>query len=105
MPDALALSRDAVVAVIGGGTMGAGIAYVAAASGHPVIIHDVIEGIAERARASVLERFAKAPRDGRIARYVVDAAESRVMVASRLEDMGSAALVIEAVVEDLGVKQ
>ena len=47
------IDRSAPVAVIGAGTMGAGIAQVAAVAGHPVIVYDAAEGAAARAVAAV----------------------------------------------------
>ena len=43
------IDRAAPIAVIGAGTMGAGIAQVAAVAGHPVIVYDAVEGAAGRA--------------------------------------------------------
>jgi 3-hydroxybutyryl-CoA dehydrogenase len=41
--------RECVVGVVGAGTMGCGIAQVAAAAGHPVLLYDAAAGAAERA--------------------------------------------------------
>jgi 3-hydroxyacyl-CoA dehydrogenase len=49
MTTAGALPRDATVAVIGAGAMGAGIAQIAAQAGHPVRLFDTRMGAAERA--------------------------------------------------------
>ena len=46
---ALVIDRSAPIAVIGAGTMGAGIAQVAAVAGHPVMVYDAAEGTAGRA--------------------------------------------------------
>ena len=43
-----ALSTDVPFAVVGAGTMGAGIAQVAAAAGHPVLLCDAVPGAADR---------------------------------------------------------
>jgi 3-hydroxyacyl-CoA dehydrogenase len=51
MPDEL-IDASAPIAVIGAGTMGAGIAQVAAVAGHPVLVYDAVPGAAERAVAS-----------------------------------------------------
>ena len=51
------IERAAPVAVVGAGTMGAGIAQVAAVAGHPVIVYDAAEGAAARA-------VARGPRPG-----------------------------------------
>jgi 3-hydroxybutyryl-CoA dehydrogenase len=46
-----ALSRGAIVGVIGAGTMGTGIAQVAAQAGHPVLLYDAVHGAAAAAIA------------------------------------------------------
>jgi 3-hydroxybutyryl-CoA dehydrogenase len=44
------LPRSTPVAVIGAGTMGSGIALVAATAGHPVLLYDAVAGAAEAGR-------------------------------------------------------
>ena len=51
-----ALPNEAQIAIIGAGTMGAGIAQVAAAAGHPVVLFDVVEML--RRKASNLSALA-----------------------------------------------
>ena len=57
MPDEL-IDASAPIAVIGAGTMGAGIAQVAAVAGHPVLVYDAAPGAAERAVGAVRDRIA-----------------------------------------------
>ena len=52
------LDRSAPIAVIGAGTMGTGIAQVAAVAGHPVTVYDTAEGAAERAVTVIGKRVA-----------------------------------------------
>jgi len=100
-----ALPRDAVVSVIGAGTMGAGIAQVAAVAGHPVLLFDARVGAAESARdklASTLDALAD---KGKLAPDAARAAARRIVAVHALGDCARAALVIEAIVEDLAVKR
>ena len=60
------IDRAAPVAVIGAGTMGAGIAQVAAVAGHPVIVYDAAEGAAARAVAAARDRVARLVAKGRL---------------------------------------
>ena len=60
------IERAAPVAVVGAGTMGAGIAQVAAVAGHPVIVYDAAEGAAARAVAAVRDRVARLVQKGRL---------------------------------------
>ena len=60
-----ALAPDVTVAVIGAGTMGSGIAVVAAAAGHPVLLYDAAPGAAAIGIAPASPTFLVAPRPGR----------------------------------------
>ena len=95
------IGRAAPVAVVGAGTMGAGIAQVAAVAGHPVIVYDAAEGAAARAADAVRDRVARLVEKGRLEGPV----DLRLEVAGELGDLARAPCVIEAVAEDLGVKQ
>ena len=53
------IDRAAPIAVIGAGTIGAGIAQVAAVAGHPVILYDAVEGVAGRAVTAIRDRVAR----------------------------------------------
>jgi 3-hydroxybutyryl-CoA dehydrogenase len=101
MPDEL-IDASAPVAVIGAGTMGAGIAQVAAVAGHPVLVYDAVPGAAERAVASVRARVTASVAKGRLD---LDPARLRLDVARTLDELAPARCVVEAVVEDLAVKQ
>ena len=101
MPDEL-IDASAPIAVIGAGTMGAGIAQVAAVAGHPVLVYDAVPGAAERAVASVRARVAASVAKGRLG---IDPARLRLDVARALDELAPARCVVEAVAEDLAVKQ
>jgi 3-hydroxybutyryl-CoA dehydrogenase len=94
--------KTAPVAVVGAGTMGAGIAQVAAVAGHPVIVYDAAEGAAGRAVAAVRERVARLVAKGRLD---LDPSGLQLAVAADLGELAPAGCVIEAVAEDLAVKQ
>jgi 3-hydroxybutyryl-CoA dehydrogenase len=95
------IGRSAPVAVAGAGTMGAGIAQVAAVAGHPVIVYDAVEGVAARAADAIRARVARLAEKGRLEGSV----DLRLEVAGELGDLAPARCVIEAVAEDLAVKQ
>ncbi|MCS0635254.1 3-hydroxyacyl-CoA dehydrogenase [Streptomyces sp. LP05-1] len=100
-----AVGRHRTVAVVGTGTMGRGIAQVALLAGHPVRLHDTAPGRAEQAAADVLARLDRLAAKGRLTPAERDAAAARLHAAGALTELADAALVIEAVVEDLAVKQ
>ncbi len=100
-----ALSQHAVVAVIGAGAMGAGIAQVAAAGGHPVKLLDNRPGAASQAIEGIRAQFEKMAAKGKLSAEAAQAASARLQAAGQLADLLDAALVVEAIVENLQVKQ
>jgi 3-hydroxybutyryl-CoA dehydrogenase len=101
----LNLFRNRPVAVIGAGVMGVGIVQVALLAGHPVHLFDVREGAAAAAAEQLMATLAKLADKGKLTPEDVAAARGRLTVAGALADLRDAALVIEAIVENLGVKQ
>ncbi|HEY8975175.1 MAG TPA: 3-hydroxyacyl-CoA dehydrogenase NAD-binding domain-containing protein [Burkholderiaceae bacterium] len=99
------LFRNRPVAVIGAGVMGIGIVQVALLAGHPVHLHDVREGAAAAAAEQLAATLAKLADKGKLTPEDVAAARGRLSVATSLHDLRDAALVIEAIVENLAVKQ
>ena len=100
-----AMPSDATVAVVGAGTMGCGIAQLAAQAGHPVRLFDTRLGAAEKARADIRQALEGRVAKGRLDAGRAEAAASRIVAVHALGDCVSAQLVIEAVVEDLGEKR
>ncbi|MEU7281877.1 3-hydroxyacyl-CoA dehydrogenase [Streptomyces sp. NPDC045431] len=100
-----AVERARTVAVVGTGTMGQGIAQVALVAGHPVRLHDTVPGRAREAAAAITGRLDRLVEKGRISAEDRAAAVARLRVADSLDDLADAALVVEAIVERLAVKQ
>ena len=98
-------AMDLTVAVLGAGAMGSGIAQVAAAAGEDVHLYDESAGAAEVGAARVRSGLARAGDRGTLTADQVAAAQARVHVAETLDALPACDLVIEAVVEDLAVKQ
>ena len=99
------IEKTDVIGVIGAGTMGAGIAQLAAVHGHPVRLLDTTEGAAAAAVARIAKALAALVDKGRISEADCDAAMSRLQPVDKLDAMADAALVIEAIVENLQIKQ
>ncbi|MFB7860765.1 MULTISPECIES: 3-hydroxyacyl-CoA dehydrogenase [unclassified Streptomyces] len=93
------------VAVVGTGTMGQGIAQVALVAGHPVRLYDSAPGRAEEAVSAVAGRLDRLVEKGRLGKEERDAAVARLHAAGELSELADAALVVEAIVELLPVKQ
>src|SRR3984957_18103472 len=95
-----------LVGVIGAGTMGAGIAQVAAIAGHRVLLADAVDGAAGRAVDRIRERVKTLAAKGRLAADpdALDITPARIS-ASSAPGLADASVVIEAIVEDLEVKR
>lgn len=93
-----------IVGVVGSGLMGSGIAQATATAGHQTIVGDTVASQFEKAKASIAKSLARFVEKGKLT------ADQRTLTLSRLEfvtDLGKVAeadLIIEAVTEDLAVK-
>ncbi|MCA3749227.1 MAG: 3-hydroxyacyl-CoA dehydrogenase family protein [Rubrobacter sp.] len=94
-----------VVGVLGTGTMGAGIAQVAAQAGYRVVACDVSEEALERARRYVQSGLESFARKGVISGEQAGAALGRIRWTTRLEEMEGAEAAIEAIVERVEPKK
>ncbi len=93
------------VAVIGAGTMGAGIAQISASAGHEVRLVDAAEGAVERAMAATSASLDKFVAKEKVSREDADAALARIVAADSIGDAAEGAdIVIEAVLEQVPVK-
>ncbi len=99
------LPKEAIIAVVGTGAMGAGIAQIAAAAGHPVKLLDNRPGAAERAIDGIRAQFAKMAEKGKLTAEAATAAGTRLIAVGQAADLADAALVVEAIVENLEAKQ
>jgi 3-hydroxybutyryl-CoA dehydrogenase len=94
------------IAVIGTGTMGRGIAYLAALAGYDTVIHDADGAALDAARAAIDSTLKKGVEKGKVSAADASAALERVQLAADLEEAARLAdLIIEAVPEDLDLKQ
>jgi 3-hydroxybutyryl-CoA dehydrogenase len=91
--------------VIGAGTMGHGIAQVAARSGFDVLLVDVAPEALQRGMTQIGKGFERLVSKGKMTAGERDAALARVVPHSRMAVLESADLVVEAVVEKLEVKR
>ncbi|MCI0410324.1 MAG: 3-hydroxyacyl-CoA dehydrogenase NAD-binding domain-containing protein, partial [Acidobacteria bacterium] len=94
-----------VVGVVGGGTMGNGIAQMAAAAGHPVILVDRSAEFLQRALDTIDKNLQRAVDKGTLTRADKAALLGRITTDETLEKQAAADFVIEAVNEDLDLKR
>lgn len=99
------LAPGTPVGIVGAGTMGAGIAQVAASAGHPVLVFDAEPGRAEAAKVAIAEGLQRRVARGRLSRDACSAQLGRIGPVADLEALAPTRLVIEAIVESLEAKQ
>ncbi|SFI78281.1 3-hydroxyacyl-CoA dehydrogenase NAD-binding domain-containing protein [Planctomicrobium piriforme] len=93
------------IAVIGAGTMGAGIAQLAAAKGYSVLLQDVKEEFVNKGMETIRSLFAKATSKGAISKADAEQAISRLQTRVDWGASDDVDLMIEAIVERLEIKQ
>ena len=99
-----ALASSVPIAVAGAGTMGAGIAQVAAAAGHTVLLYDVEEAALAKAKEQIAASLTRMVDKGRLSADERDAALARIKPSHSLDALAPTGLVIEAIVEDHAAK-
>lgn len=93
------------VGIIGSGTMGSGIAQVAATAGCTVKIYDTNAEALKKAEASLAKIMSRLVEKGRINTAEKSRIESGIRYVNTLKDLGDSDLVIEAIVENLEIKK
>jgi 3-hydroxybutyryl-CoA dehydrogenase len=92
------------VAVLGGGLMGSGIAQVSAAAGFPTTVREVSEALATKSRQAIEKTLAKGIERGKTTEAERVTTLGNLKFVTDLKELRDSDLFIEAVVEDLDVK-
>jgi 3-hydroxybutyryl-CoA dehydrogenase len=90
--------------VLGGGLMGSGIAQVSAMAGFDTIVREVSDAIGAKSRAGIEKVLAKGIERGKVTAEQRDSALGKLSFTTDLAQLASCDIVIEAVVEDLEMK-
>ncbi|OZD68974.1 3-hydroxybutyryl-CoA dehydrogenase [Rhodococcoides fascians] len=98
-------SEGKIVAVLGAGTMGSGIATVMAQAGHRTLLFDIDEPNLHRGLATVRGFFDKSVKLGKLESSASEAAKNTISGTTDLLDLASCDVVVEAVYEDLALKK
>jgi 3-hydroxybutyryl-CoA dehydrogenase len=98
------MSEIKTIGVAGSGTMGSGIAIVAARAGFKTIVYDTRQDALERALKQTADFFAKSVQRGKLTEEQVTVIMSNLSITTTLEEMAACDLIIDAVFEDLKVK-
>lgn len=97
-------TNDMIVGVIGSGTMGSGIAQVAATANCVVYLYDLNQEALDKSKASLNKVLARLVEKGRIDEEKSTAISANINYSTSLKEFSNADLVIEAIVENLEVK-
>ncbi|HMA24255.1 MAG TPA: FAD-dependent oxidoreductase [Gemmatimonadaceae bacterium] len=106
----MALDNTTVVGVVGAGAMGTGIAQVAAAAGHRVVLADATQGATPKAQAAIAKAMDREVEKGRMSRDAADELMGRIefqwdALGDDLTAYARCGLIVEAVIEDLEAKR
>lgn len=93
------------VSVMGAGTMGSGIAQIAATKGHEVCLYDSFNESLENSKNKLNKILHRLVEKEKINNETKEQILSRIKFSNNLEDIQKSSLVIEAIIEDLSIKQ
>jgi 3-hydroxybutyryl-CoA dehydrogenase len=101
----MADSNDITLGIVGAGTMGAGIAQLAATAGVRVRIFDAMPGVATKALDGIAARIARSVEKNALTQDAAAQAVANLAAATSLQDLAGCDVVIEAIIEDLEIKR
>jgi 3-hydroxybutyryl-CoA dehydrogenase len=93
------------IGVVGAGTMGSGIAQVAAQNGYDVVMRDVKEEFVQNGFDSIQDSLGRFVSKDKISEEEAEAATDRITGTTDLADLADCDFVVEAAVEDMEIKQ
>jgi 3-hydroxybutyryl-CoA dehydrogenase len=93
------------IGIVGTGTMGNGIAQVAAIAGNEVILYDANDVAMAKAIETIRQNLRRTAERGKISLIAAADIANRIKTTDRLEGLGDCTLIIEAVIEDLDIKK
>ncbi|MDQ3108906.1 MAG: 3-hydroxyacyl-CoA dehydrogenase NAD-binding domain-containing protein [Bacteroidota bacterium] len=99
------MNKETIIGVIGSGAMGSGIAQVAAAAGHAVVLMDSNAEQLQKAKKNLRATLDKLAEKGKITKDTANEIFARITFAETIAECSKCGLVIEAIIENLAVKQ
>jgi 3-hydroxybutyryl-CoA dehydrogenase len=99
------LDKHSIVGVVGTGTMGAGIAQIAATAGHKVLVYDKQKEALQRAKLSLEKVFSRLVEKGKYSQGNADTILSRIEYVDGLSRYEGCDLVVEAIIENSEIKK
>lgn len=97
--------NNSTIGVVGAGAMGSGIAQIAATAGHNVVLFDTRTEALERSKSALAKVMARLIEKGRVSEQDARSIQDRISYVDSLTAFAPCGLVIEAIVEDLNIKQ
>lgn len=98
-------SKDSIIGIVGSGAMGSGIAQVAATAGYPTIVYDTNASALEKAKTNLTNSLNKLVEKEKITSDKAQSILKLTSYSSSIQDFKSCDLIIEAIVENIDVKQ
>lgn len=92
------------VGVVGAGTMGSGIAQIAAQAGCDVVLVDSSEDALTRSRKDLMKVYARLVEKGRVVLDDAEKIQQRIERSTHLQSLADCDVIIEAIIEDIDVK-
>ncbi len=93
-----------MIAVLGSGTMGNGIAHVCARAGLAVVLYDIDQKALYRGLETIRTNFTREVAKGKLTQEEADAARSSITLTTKMEDLAPASVAIEAATERFEIK-
>jgi 3-hydroxybutyryl-CoA dehydrogenase len=93
------------IGVVGSGAMGSGIVQVAATAGHVVYLYDTSKSALEKASGNLQQTLSKLVEKQKLTQEKADTIRKNIRYASELKELSPCGLIIEAIVENLDIKQ
>jgi 3-hydroxybutyryl-CoA dehydrogenase len=92
------------VGVLGCGLMGSGIAQICAAAGYDTVVREISDDVVQKGLGGIGKQLGKSVEKGKLSAEDRDATVGRLRGTTKLEDLAECDIIIEAVVEDLTLK-
>lgn len=98
-------TKNSIIGIVGSGAMGSGIAQVAATAGHQTFIYDTNTTALDKAKTNLGNSLTKLVEKQKITQDKADSILSLTHFTSNLDDLKNCQLIIEAIIENIEVKQ
>ena len=93
------------ISILGAGSMGSGIAQVASQSGHEVVLCDTNQEQLDKAKAKLAKIMARLVEKGKLNDEEASGIQNKISYSTSMNDFAGSGLVIEAIIENLEIKQ